>query len=80
MPIYKTEGKKDMGVSFSNFSDLNSNSDSSLYFVFSQLAQDACQKVHKKANMKISRKVEGENSNPTIFSDDEKENENIFPI
>ena len=29
--------------------------------------------------MKILREVEGENSNPTILSDDEEENEDIFP-
>lgn len=28
--------------------------------------------------MKITREVKGENNNPTILSDDEEENEDIF--
>ena len=34
----------------------------------------------KKANIKTSRELKGENHNLIIFRDDEKENEDIFPM
>ena len=34
----------------------------------------------KKANIKILRELEDKNSNPIIFSYDEEENEDIFPM
>lgn len=79
MATRETKGEEDMGVSFSNLSDLGSDSDSSLHSALSQIARDARQEARKKANMKTSREVKGENSNPTILSDDEEENEDIFP-
>lgn len=79
MATGEREGEKDMGISFSNLSDLGSDSDSSLYFTLSQIARDTCREVRKKANMKISREIEDKNSNPTIFRDDKEKNEDIFP-
>lgn len=39
--MYKTEGKENMDVSFSNFSNLSFGYDSSLYFALSKIVQDA---------------------------------------
>ncbi len=79
MTTREIEREEDIGVSFSNLSDLGSNSNSSQHSTLSQIAQDARRKSCKKANMKILREVEGENSNLAILSDDEEENEDIIP-
>lgn len=78
MATRKTEGEEDMGVSFSNLSDLGSDSDSSLHSALSQIARDVRREARKKANKKTSREVKGGNSNLTILSDDDEENEDIF--
>lgn len=78
MATCETEREEDIGVSFSNFFDLGSDSDLSLHSAPLQIAQNAHWEARKKANIKISRKVEGENSNFTIFNNNEEENEDIF--
>lgn len=80
MATYGTEGEEDMGVSFSNLSDLGSDSDSSLHSALLHIAWDARRKARKNANKKTSREVMSENSNLTILSDDEEENEDIFSM
>lgn len=74
------KGEKDISVFFSNFPNLGSDSNSSIYFALSQITRDARQEACKKTNKKILREVESENNNLIILSNNKEENEDIFPI
>lgn len=53
MATYKIEREENIGISFSNFSDLSFDSNSSLYTTLSKIAQDIYWKVCKKVIVKI---------------------------
>ena len=76
--IDEIKEKEDMDISFSNLFDVGSDSNLSLYLTFSQISKDIRYPKRKKANKKISRKVESETSNLSIFSNNNKKKKDIF--
>lgn len=80
MATYEIKREENIGVSFSNLSDLSFGYNSSLYTTLSKIAQDIYWKVCKKVNVKISKKVKDENNNLIILVNNKKENKDIFSM